>query len=1509
MAWLLVVVGTIGLRAGIYTRTSFHLSYDGVRDSNITAVGSGVGLAVERKALVKITNDNTPPTTSRTICPEVISPGVDTFSFFYVDTAMHRVMRWDARLQSNSGASFLTPVSNFNVLTPANCYLHVDQGHNGLLASYIQRAESGNKRFMQVNNGTNKLNIDSAASTGWLFASQCGFEHDTFFTINSVDMEIVTLRKIYSNGATITVLGSATVATGSATPGNALANCAVASDSQGNVCTAFIRGSPNGLKYLAYRFFDSDLAPGPSGSYADPVSDTVFHYYDDVSIISCGPESFLLVSWGDAGVVLHKLTRTGGSVNETHTNIINKPGVRFCRMASNRNYLVIVAAGDIDGNGRTCIEGIRYQLSGCTITNPESFSFSDPLTEVDTRDLFSTAVNCAMDDSGSVAVTWRHGERIMGCIWANRSIRYRKGFYTSPVESLSTVGDSVWFSPAQIAISSTASWFTEDSLRFGSDSNSCSLAPWVSLSDPAVLAINRTRDRYFQFRIAVNRASSGIADSIGTPTISAVTIPWNAQPRITGIDSLIIANRTEREVLSGRTLELTARLDTVHLFLSGYDMDEEETVTFSVSMTATPQSRSLNTGPNYHSFHKIHPFSVSDTVYQCVFSLSDASEWNAVRKSLNFRTKNIVPHLSARLVHVYDGGFSDTVFRMSDTVVVLQEEESVVVDYEVSDSNDAEAVRGYVIFRGADDALSRLDSAYTGTPATYTLLADTSTPVDTVRLWVCAVDPDTTTGVKLNLLINHRPHIEYVLFNGDTVHSADTVNVTLGIEALFSIAVRDTDCAFNDTLTLRSHLVAQKDSFVTTSTVGSLRVTPAEDDTVVFFSVTDRFGRSDTIRINLAYPWYETDSLLNPGYNIGKKRLVAGPSLIDGHPYVDTIIIPVRNSGRNSFSITGCEFSGTSESWFKVIIDRQHSPFIVSSQSSGFSAPVKVDPDSTLEIAFLFSAEGLFGDGVLRDTLTLFTDDPSHRRDRFPVQLEYNDLPRLISIVPDFVADRPYRAVPRRAAYVFPPHAAISISFSEPVDSLSAFNAVRIYSVNDSRITHSRTYIGLRHEWLQGYTVLHLTPYYESASPAFGLKPPQGLFIPTDSVVMTISSGLHDCAQTPSGPNPLDIDRDLRRDVDTDTSIGMRVDSIDFTVLSIDPSPGSVDVGRDVSITLKFSSAVYAASIDTSLGSNRSLIVTSRYNGGRRLAFKSVAIDSFSVVFTLAQTLFYLDTLRCRYASRWIRDRLGYASDNNRDGIDATIFDTASCDDDIEWGYRIRPVSVASVEPDSGEHLSDVSPTVTIRFDGTLPTGSIDTDTSVNNRSLRIGSMRTGWSSFLSIEILPDSTGIVLVPKTVFFSNDSVYCQFTGFSSQYSYGSESNLPDSGAAFGSYSWSFLSGELGFYTFPNPYKPGSDRRHCADNGPCGIWFKNLHTLGTDIDEVHITVFSMAAHPLFDTRRRGGGPIRFGRHGEGALPQWLWDTRNNHGELVASGLYLYTIYSVEGRILRTGKLIIAR
>jgi hypothetical protein len=62
-------------------------------------------------------------------------------------------------------------------------------------------------------------------------------------------------------------------------------------------------------------------------------------------------------------------------------------------------------------------------------------------------------------------------------------------------------------------------------------------------------------------------------------------------------------------------------------------------------------------------------------------------------------------------------------------------------------------------------------------------------------------------------------------------------------------------------------------------------------------------------------------------------------------------------------------------------------------------------------------------------------------------------------------------------------------------------------------------------------------------------------------------------------------------------------------------------------------------------------------------------------------------------------------------------------------------------------------------------------------------------------------------------------------------------------------------VGFYTYPNPYKPGKDPRLCGANGPCGIWFKNLHVLKNGINDIIIRVFDMNVNPVFDIRKKIG------------------------------------------------------
>jgi hypothetical protein len=164
-------------------------------------------------------------------------------------------------------------------------------------------------------------------------------------------------------------------------------------------------------------------------------------------------------------------------------------------------------------------------------------------------------------------------------------------------------------------------------------------------------------------------------------------------------------------------------------------------------------------------------------------------------------------------------------------------------------------------------------------------------------------------------------------------------------------------------------------------------------------------------------------------------------------------------------------------------------------------------------------------------------------------------------------------------------------------------------------------------------------------------------------------------------------------------------------------------------------------------------------------------------------------------------------------------------------------------------------------------------------------------------------------PDEKYFSDDSISCIFNGFTKMYSYSASDNLPrDTAGSFSYHSWYFLTSNTGFYTYPNPYKPGKDPRHCEINGPCGIWFKNLHSLRRGVNDIAIKIYDMNANVIFDTKKKNG-LIHFETGNSQSIPQWLWDTRNMKGELVASGLYIYAVFDKDGKILVKDKLIIVR
>jgi hypothetical protein len=452
--------------------------------------------------------------------------------------------------------------------------------------------------------------------------------------------------------------------------------------------------------------------------------------------------------------------------------------------------------------------------------------------------------------------------------------------------------------------------------------------------------------------------------------------------------------------------------------------------------------------------------------------------------------------------------------------------------------------------------------------------------------------------------------------------------------------------------------------------------------------------------------------------------------------------------------------------------------------------------------------------------------------------------------------------------------------------------------------------VRVKYSWSQNYTKLDLSADYSKVSANFGFQPPAGLFIPTDSLALLLSNTISDRAQTPSGPNGLDVHRNLRKISYADTTVKMRVDSSTFTLIGISPVQGDTQVVLKPEITLTFSAPIYAASVDTAKVNNKSLIIRSRYNNNNQFAFDSIVATSNKVMFRIARKLFYNDSISCLYRSASIRNLSGFSIDMNKNGIPGADFDTSSTEDNVEWCYRVKNNRIVSVSPKNSATVNQVSPAVVITFSEPVWSGTFDCDTSSANKSMKIGSIYSSkFSSYSSIRFSSDSLQITMQPTTKYFSADSICCRFIGLSSAYNYDLNNNLPlDSIRTFSSTSWYFLTGNVGFYTFPNPYRPGKDPRHCGATGPCGIWFKNLHALKKGINDVVIRIFDMNANPIFDSRKKGI-VIHFEPASKYNVPEWLWDTRNMHNELVASGMYMYCIYDNNGSVLLKDKLIIVR
>lgn len=616
------------------------------------------------------------------------------------------------------------------------------------------------------------------------------------------------------------------------------------------------------------------------------------------------------------------------------------------------------------------------------------------------------------------------------------------------------------------------------------------------------------------------------------------------------------------------------------------------------------------------------------------------------------------------------------------------------------------------------------------------------------------------------------PVITAVTFDGSPVSDSEQVDIILGKPTTVQLAIERPGVVNWNRITYRFITNNFDTSFTTAS---QLTFQPTGDDMLMRIITTDAFSAADTFLLYFIFPQYATDTANNPGYFFATDMLADSLSYILGTVTLDTVLLPIMNTGTDTLDIDSVFFSGSAQTWLHLGVPQGTGTLFFDSltTTSGINTFYLL-PGTRDTLVFIIDLQSLSGDGVLYDTVIIHTNDPLYRIDTIPVMLGHNDLPVLTGLAVEYDPGIPYWQSRRRAApdrgYVFPPHAKIAFSFSEPMDSASAVGKTFAYSVFDYNTTGRIDTIPFTQIWSGNYTKLQLRPAITTPSTCFnGLIPPTNTFIPTDSIAVIILSDMRDQATTPGSPNYLDLDNDYVNEPDLDSLSPFRIDSIHFTLESVSPGVSDTGISWGDSIVLIFSDPIYGGTVDTSTHNNRTLLVTTRYNSyidsTRQVIFDEVYIAGNKAVFKPGKSFFFGDSVYCYYRGVCIRDTLGYSVDMSQNGLPIGFFDSSSTEDDYFWSFSIGNIVSDSVIPDSAETDVSLTTPVTLIFSAPLLPGTIDTSLT-GNRSLKVTSRYSEGTQINYDSVVVGTNQATFHLNHRLFYSDSVFCDFSGLVTQ-----------------------------------------------------------------------------------------------------------------------------------------------
>ena len=299
------------------------------------------------------------------------------------------------------------------------------------------------------------------------------------------------------------------------------------------------------------------------------------------------------------------------------------------------------------------------------------------------------------------------------------------------------------------------------------------------------------------------------------------------------------------------------------------------------------------------------------------------------------------------------------------------------------------------------------------------------------------------------------------------------------------------------------------------------------------------------------------------------------------------------------------------------------------------------------------------------------------------------------------------------------------------------------------------------------------------------------------------------------------------------------------------------------------------------------------------------------------------------YLSNGLRDDDGNALDLRRNKVPMAVNSL-----DTIHGFHVDStvLKVLSSYP-VREGIYDPSKEIEIHFGNKLvETGIFDTDTiiSVDQDSLRAGTNRTlqvlsafnGWQPVDLAYLRLDNNDSLIRVKTLkkLYAGDSIrleiYSNVTDVNGNTVESPTNDGDNAGVGSfifhrdptrGTYMIPFRVDNIGFYNYPNPFDFNNPDH--VDKG--SISFKNLNNIPgiSQGEKVEVRIYSVSGELVYSSERKNTS-IRFEEGlDDAAPPEFEWNLRNNHGLLVATGMYIYTVSTKKDGVLQKGKVAVIR